>query len=1307
MFGTVALLVAWVFSIGLNHLENQADNRSSTYIYAFYIVSITVSAISVRTMHDLTMTGQSQFSSFCVFFGAIGCGFILEAWPRSSIPNRSDDLKNDAADILVEDWDKPTAYDQSNLFSRLTFHFMQHVISIGYCRTLQNKDIANMMPRRIRTVHSYEFVFRVWDRHLQKCRQSNKMPSLLWIVLKAGGWSWAPIIIYALTESVMEFVQPILLDVILNFISSYSTDQPQPTALGLILSVGMFGAAILSSMASGQFFQLGTNLGIELKSGLISMIYRKSLKLSPGARREATSGEITNHMSVDAERIGQAITTLPLAISAPFEIAIGIWLLYRQLGASAFTGLGVVVLLMPVQGLVAKVLNKAKDKKLEAMDGRIRLATDILSGIRAVKLYSWERSFRERLEAYRNTELKHLRHIGITVAVMMIMFTSMPSLMTLLSFVVYSLVGGPNGTKGIMSAQVVFVSITLFNRLSKPIGRASVIISQAISMNVAVKRIQSYLLLEELSESQVEYLETPLYKVTSTPEKPLSDCDNSPPLAIQVHDGEFSWNSPVAISGSTSPESKEQRSGADLRPTLSNINLAVPHGSLTVVMGRVGQGKSSLLSAITGDMYKQQGRIQISGKCAYVPQQAWIINATVRNNIVFGKAFDQEKYDRVLFASGLLPDLEILAAGDQTEIGERGINLSGGQKQRVSLARAAYQDADVYLLDDPLSAVDAHVDQHLWENLIGPKGLLKDKARLLITHGVHHLSEVDHIMIVKDGGIDETGSYADLMAAQGSFFQLIGEYSVSKKKDRHAVEVGDSTGREDSMAIERAEYDNEEDKAAGLTANDEVAREDDNADLTLEEQAAEGAVSWKVFKGYAKAATYPLSFLSILGFILSQVTQIGMNLWLQSWTSQEQSGHQPSIGKFLGVYAGLVFLYFSLDFGVNLTIFVLAGIRASRILHENILGRVLRLPMSFFDTTPIGRIVNRFSSDVDNVDELLPIHLSDFYYFLTSVFGTLIVISVSVPIFMALIPFLVALYLVVQVWYIRSSRSLKRIHSISKSPLYQHFSETLIGASTIRAMRADDRFILENSAKSDKSANAYFAYKIANRWLHMRLEFLGAIIVFATSLLAVLGRRTLAPGMAGLALSYALNITFMITYLMTSFGDLQDQLISVERIQEYSVKDQEAPDVMPKDDKLLTNWPSEGKIVFRNYSTRYRQGMDLVLKNVSFEVLPTEKIGVVGRTGAGKSSLTLALFRIIEAANGHWAKASHNGQSSYTASTSYGLNPTEEEELGTIEVEEDGGLIEIDGVDISTVGLKHLRQRLSIIPQDPTLFAGS
>ncbi|KAG0331518.1 hypothetical protein BG000_010823 [Podila horticola] len=541
---------------------------------------------------------------------------------------------------------------------------------LNYGQPLVDDDVANIMPKHIQTVHSYNLVSQEWDCQLASCesRSNNKRPSLLWAVLKAGGWSWLPILVFALFESIMEHVQ-LLLEVLLNLISSYSTDDPSPPEYGVILSIGISAGLNID----GQYFQMGTDLVLEFKAGLVSMIYRKSLKLSPNARRETTVGGISNHTSVDAEMISQTVSFIPGIISAPFKICVGMWLLYRQLGPSAFTGLGLVLLIIPIQGLIARKLNMAKDKKLKAMDNRIRLLNEILSSIKI------ECSVREKLDAIRMKELKHLRHIGITVILMEIIYTSLPLLMTLLSLTVYSLVGGPGAARGTMSAQVVFVSITLFGRLAKLIGRMSQI--------------------EQLDDAQIEYFDSPqgssvggFIRVKSATHMALSQ-PGSKVVSTSVHNATFSWDRATG--------EPEKWKPCDL------------------------DGKSGSRKVIIAGHHHWR-YVQAQGE-SYVPQQAWIFNASLKENILFGKALDQERYDHIIAAAGLIPDFKMLPAGDLTEIGERGIKISGGQKQRVSLARAAYQDADIYLLDDPLSAVDAHVDQHLWQNLIGPKGLLKDK----------------------------------------------------------------------------------------------------------------------------------------------------------------------------------------------------------------------------------------------------------------------------------------------------------------------------------------------------------------------------------------------------------------------------------------------------------------------------------------------------------------------------------------------------------------------------------------------------
>ncbi|KAF9110657.1 hypothetical protein BGX27_006050 [Mortierella sp. AM989] len=1294
MFSSISMAIAWLSAIVLNHFQHQQEIRSNDFIFTYYIFSLIASAINIRTMTLLDQTNQDQYKAFIVFFAVNFLGFIVEAWPRGR--------------TQVQRKSGASRYSKANLFSRQSFHFLQPIVSAGYKTPLTAKDIAGMMPEYINTEFSHDHLNDQWKAHVAKCQARGKKPSLFLAVFKTYKWQWLTFMIPRLMASTLTYVLPQLLSELLVFIDSYRDPIPQPVALGIILAFGMFFASILTSFCMAQYFQMTMNVGIETRTALIAMIYRKSLRLSSAAKQKSTAGEINNHMSVDAERWPNAIPFLPMLVvstklDTPYEVAIAIWMLYKQISWSVFVGLATMVALGPAQGFIAKIFMKTKAQKLESMDERVRTMNELLSGMRVIKLYGWGDSFRERVSVYRRREVASLRKIGIVFSFLSIMFQSVPLLVALVSFAVFATHGGPNFGPGDVNPQRIFVSITLFNMLNRPIGMLSHIIAEAIGVTVATTRIQKFLLAEEISESTTEVIKT-------LPE------DLSIPL-IEIKDGIFAWET----EGPEVETEKERKSREKLAnkkqkqlekeaikagkpiperdvpieknygPTLTDINLRIARGNLAAVVGRVGQGKSSLLNAIIGDMYKRQGSVRVYGRLAYVPQQAWIINATLKDNITFGNVFDQTRYDHVVMASGLSPDIAMLPAGDMTEIGERGINLSGGQRQRVSLARAAYENADVYLFDDPLSAVDAHVDQHLWQHLIGPSGLLKGKTRILVTHAIHHLEHVDQIVVLKDGKISETGQYDDLMEAKSSFYQLITDYSVnqgkkSKDKSTHVESSGEDGDDESTQ---------DGDKEA-----EAITKKDDKAELIAEEKMETGSVSWNVYKIYAKAASYRWSLAVVIIFVVSQAIQIGTNLWLKYWSSAAGNGRH-TIGEFLGVYAALVIAYMIMNVSSSYVTMVLAAIRASNRLHDTLLTKMLHLPMSFFDTTPLGRVVNRFSSDIFSIDELLPWTFFNVFICATSVIGTIVVIATTTPLFLAVIPPLFVIYVLIQNYYIKTSRQLKRIDSVSKSPIYQHFSETLAGVTTIRALDANQRFISDNAVKADLAANAFFSWVVSNRWLQIRLEILGAIIVLAAAVFAVLSRNTLDAGNVGLALSYALSVTMDITWLVRSYCDLQNQLVAVERVDEYANMNPEAP--AETDVKLPENWPQAGHVEFRNYSARYREGLDLVIKNISFTVQPAEKVGICGRTGAGKSSLTLALFRIIEAANSHWAKASHNGADK-DADTSKGDIAYD---LEKVEIEEDGGSIWIDGVDISTVGLTYLRQHLAIIPQEPTLFVGT
>ncbi|KAI9350761.1 hypothetical protein BDR26DRAFT_930068 [Obelidium mucronatum] len=658
-------------------------------------------------------------------------------------------------------------------------------------------------------------------------------------------------------------------------------------------------------------------------------------------------------------------------------------------------------------------------------------------------------------------------------------------------------------------------------------------------------------------------------------------------------------------------------------PILENINLAIPKGSLAAVIGRVGVGKSSLLSALLGEMQKLNGTVRVSGTVAYVSQQAWIENATVRDNILFGSEYDPVKFDAVIEACALRNDLKLLVAGDLTEIGEKGVNLSGGQKQRMALARAVYNDAEIYLLDDVLSAVDAHVDKHIFDNVIGPQGLLKDKTRVLVTHGVHHLPVCDKIIVIKDKTIEQQGGYTELMAQEAGIFRaLIDEFAHDVVLEAHEENFVTP-----SVALET--------KETAAQEKEESTKKEEGA-LMTKEDAGKGLAKSSVFVAYSKAA--------------------GVIWVVISFTLSAESGN-PS-GFYLGIYAAIVFVASSLTLLTNLTMYVKVGQNAAKVMHSKMLSGVMRSPMSFFDTNPLGRITNRFVGDIQIVDESLVETYVGFLSYVVQSVSTIIVICSVTPLFLTLILPLFVVYYYIQFYYLKTAQAIQRVSRLTNSPVYALANTSFTGISTLRAFGKT-----ENGFNSDSSASEPVSVSVLPS-----LQLFSAIVI--------------SPGSAGLSLGYAMQITQYLYHTMRMFGQVQNSGVSLERIFEYFDLPSEAPQFTDRNGKPVndwlgsdkadrddfTNWPSEGRVVFKDLKMRYREGTPLILNGISVALKGGEKVGIVGRTGAGKSSLSVALFRLSEA---------------------------------------ESGSIEVDGIDISRIGLNTLRTRLTIIPQEPVLFGAS
>ncbi|KAG0339318.1 hypothetical protein BG004_006873 [Podila humilis] len=1332
--------VSWALALFLNNEEHKYEIRSSNSIFIFFVHSICATTLVLHTLYDLGQVSSSEFRLNLVFVLLTLAGFTAEAWPRGSTK-----IQQRATHVQ--------AIDKANLFSKLIFHFYQPIVSLAARQEiLYPADIANQIPESSKTGPSYSRLSECWSRRVSAyyrqaaIHPNTKKPTLFMTIVIAHRRALAPIALIKIIQPITMYLTPAILGLLLDYVENSSDKDAKPLSYGVGLAMAMFLASMVVTLMNSFNITAMYRVGAEVKVALTAMIYCKSLRLSPDARKSGTAGQITNHVAVDAEWWEDAITVLVEWISIPIEFAICLTMLYQQLGWSFSAGLAVIVALVPIQVWRATSFEHLEENRMKATDERIRITTEVLSSIKIVKLYGWEEAFKRRILQAKRNELNILYGIGIFETVMFLVFGCSTILMSLAAFSAYVTI-----SKGVLTPKIVFVSIALFDMLHEPVSRLAEGMTDTISIVVATNRLQRFFFKEEIDPNQVIRMDTAkdgqdaieikdatLSWTSGNPSQKDNDDDN------EDDNDESDENQPLLPSHNNDESgiSSNTVPAAPTKPALENITLMLAPGTLTAVVGRIGQGKSSLLSAIIGEMYKLEGSIAVRGRIAYVPQQAWIVNATLRDNILFGKAYDQDRYRLVIQASGLEPDLAMLPGGDMTEIGERGINLSGGQKQRVSLARAAYQDADIYLLDDPLSAVDAHVDNHLWQNLIGPQGLLRDKTRLLVTHGIHHLDEVDQIVVLKGGQLAEVGKYEELMVAKRAFYQLIYDYSHKhKSNNRHGqhrraskasglqleavdaeastdmntetvdatfvtggvstpdLESGSVSESDDNLTVENVQAFRQEELGNKVINKAKDYDDDDEEEgLIAEEIMKKGGIEWRLFKIYVKAAGIKVFALIMLSTVLLELCEIGLRLWLKHWAGRTPQELASALVLFLGVHSSLTFAFAGIGVLWAYLIFCIMRLQASETIHERLLSTMIRLPMSFYDTTPLGRIVNRFSTDLYSIDEHLPWKLLDVAIEGVSVIAKLIVISVSLPQFLVAVPFIVGMYYAIQWYFLWATRSLKRIKSVAISPVYQHFDETLNGLASIRAMDVQDQFISENAKRTDYYVNSFIAYVYGNRWVEIRLQTVSALIILIVALLSVFGRRILDPGLVGLALSYAVGLMDDFMWLVRDYSECQSHLVAVERVQEYTEKNTEAPQHLDHQE-LPSAWPTEGKISFKNYSARYREGLDLVVKHLSFDVLPCEKIGIVGRTGAGKSSLTLSLFRIIEAANSHWAQASDN--SGYLDKQQQQPSEPREDEVM------DGGTIEIDGIDIASLGLTDLRRHLSIIPQDPTLFAGN
>ncbi|XP_050518318.1 probable multidrug resistance-associated protein lethal(2)03659 isoform X1 [Diabrotica virgifera virgifera] len=1131
--------------------------------------------------------------------------------------------------------------DRSNFISRLFFCYLLPYFVKGYKRELTEDDMYRHRSEHDSSKLGQRLEER-WIKHVAK----NKNPAFWKVLMGTFFWEiFGQDILVILCEAV-RMAQPFIISKLLIVYEKDPKENINEVYLysGLIVATSFISVVLVHRFCLGLF-----QIGMKMRIASCSLIYRKALRLSKSALAETTIGQMVNLLSNDVGRFDTAPIHLHHLYIAPIQALIVMVFLYIVVGWTGLLGTFFLLLSIPLQSWLGKKTSQFRLKTATRTDERVRLMNEIISGIQVIKMYTWEYPFAKLVEYVRGNEIKFIRKTSVIRGILISIAMTLNDIAVAICLVTYVLTGNP------LTASYAFTVTSYYRLMGSLTYFLPMAVSQGSEMWISMKRIEKFLQYDELN---IENLKNSL-NGKQNGKQDLQVLTGSDKGSIHIKKASAKWLK------------------SQYENNLENIDMDVAAGSVAAVVGSVGSGKTTLLHIIMKELELESGSVNVTGKISYASQEPWLFGGSIRQNILFGETYDQLKYNEVVRVCALERDFTLFPYGDRTLAGERGVTLSGGQRARINLARAVYKDADIYLLDDPLSAVDTHVGKHIFEECICE--YLGSKCVVLVTHQLQYLKSIQNIYLLKNGQIAVSGSYNNIKDSNTHYSELL-----------HDIEEEEEEIRRKSKVVQTKEEE----------------AEGEAGPVLQREGKSTGIISGRVYRKYAQAGGHIFKAFSILFlFILSQallsVCQYFVTFWvnIQQWKSSQNILNSTDTGVVVeNVTAPLnlttppqstdntgfadwwltpVFVSENTSFyfiGLNMVMVIIMNIRSSSFyawaitastkMHNMMFENIVYSPMRFFNINPSGRILNRFSKDIGALDEVLPMTIMDTLGIGLEVVAICFVLG-SLTYWIMIPTILIGiLFYVMKVVFLETSRDVKRVESVNRSPIYTHLTATLQGLTTIRAFKAEGILKNEFDSYQNNHSAAFFMYLASTRTFGFWLDFICVIYTALVLLSLIFIESETFGGNMGLALTQTLALTGMFQWGMRQWSELENQMTSVERVQEYA-------DLKHEDDNYTVEidetWPEKGKIEFKNLSLQYSPNDPPVLKNLSFVIKPSEKVGIVGRTGAGKSSLIQAVFRLTHI---------------------------------------DGSIL-IDDIDTKSVALKKLRSKISIIPQEPVLFSGT